>query len=315
MKKGIFALFAILLPLTLSAQESQTAYNFLRLPVSAHASALGGENISIIEDDASLIFSNPALLSSVSDRTIGLNYMNYMSGVNTASATYSTVLADRLTVGGSAQYFGYGSMKEVDENNNITGTFSARDISLGAYVSYNLSQRLVGGISAKWVTSYIGKYNSIAMCVDLGLNYYDSDRDLSISTVARNLGGQLKAYDEEYESLPFEMHAGITKKLASAPLRLSLTFLDLTHWNYKFINHLAVGAEVTLSDQIWVGAGMNFRRSNDMKISQGQENSSRHGAGLTLGGGVNLERFKIGLSYGKYHVSSSSIIANLSFNL
>ena len=142
MKKGIFALFAILLPPTLSAQESQTAYNFLRLPVSAHASALGGENISIIEDDASLIFSNPALLSSVSDRSIGLNYMNYMSGVNTASATYSTVLADRLTVGGSAQYFGYGSMKEVDENNNITGTFSARDISLGAYVSYNLSQRL-----------------------------------------------------------------------------------------------------------------------------------------------------------------------------
>ena len=36
------------------AQESQTAYNFLRLPESAHAAALGGDNISIIEDDATL---------------------------------------------------------------------------------------------------------------------------------------------------------------------------------------------------------------------------------------------------------------------
>ena len=39
----------------LQAQESQTTYNFLRLPVSAHAAALGGDNISLIEDDASLI--------------------------------------------------------------------------------------------------------------------------------------------------------------------------------------------------------------------------------------------------------------------
>ena len=41
----------------LKAQESQTTYNFLRLPVSAHAAALGGDNISLIEDDAALMES------------------------------------------------------------------------------------------------------------------------------------------------------------------------------------------------------------------------------------------------------------------
>ena len=59
---------------------------------------------------------------------------------------------------------------------------------------------------------------------------------------------------------------------------------------------------------------MNFRRSNDMKLSQGDDSSS-HGAGLTLGGGISLERFKLGVSYGKYHVSSTSLIANISFNI
>ena len=54
----------------MQAQESKTAYNFLRLPVSAHAAAMGGANISIIEDDASLVFHNPALLSSVSEKTL-----------------------------------------------------------------------------------------------------------------------------------------------------------------------------------------------------------------------------------------------------
>lgn len=314
MKKGFLVLFATLLPLLCMSQESQTAYNFLRLPVSAHGASLGGDNITLIEDDASLIFSNPALLSSVSDRTIGLNYMNYMSGVNTASATYCMVLKDSLSIGASAQYMGYGTMKEMDANNVQTGEFKANDISLGIYLSYNLTSRIVGGISAKWITSYIGHYNSIAMCVDLGLNYYDSDRGLSISAVARNLGGQLKAYDDSYEKLPFELQAGISKQLFGAPIRISATLLDLTHWNYKAINHLALGAEVFLTDMIWIGGGFNFRRANDMKITVG-DGSSSHGAGLSLGAGINLDRFKLSVSYGKYHVSSSSIIGNLSFNI
>ena len=64
MKKLVFALFLGLFSTISQAQESQTEYNFLRLPVSARAAALGGNNISIIEDDPSLMFSNPALAAS-----------------------------------------------------------------------------------------------------------------------------------------------------------------------------------------------------------------------------------------------------------
>ena len=42
-------LLSILLALSATmavAQESQTGYNFLRLPASAHAAALGGDNIT-----------------------------------------------------------------------------------------------------------------------------------------------------------------------------------------------------------------------------------------------------------------------------
>ena len=63
------------LALCTKAQESQTVFNFLRLPVSAHASALGGDNVTLSDDDATLVFHNPALLNNVSDRTLGLNMM------------------------------------------------------------------------------------------------------------------------------------------------------------------------------------------------------------------------------------------------
>ena len=51
MSKYIITFFLIFQVLNAKAQESETAYNFLRLPVSAHAAALGGENISLTEDN------------------------------------------------------------------------------------------------------------------------------------------------------------------------------------------------------------------------------------------------------------------------
>ena len=299
---------------TTKAQDSRTGYNFLRLPVSAHAAALGGDNISIIEDDESMIFNTPALLSSVSDKTINLNYMNYMSGANTASASFNRIIKERASVAASAQFIDYGKMKETDENNIQTGEFSAKDISIAGYFSYMLTDRLAGGITAKFITSYIGDYNSIAMGVDLGLNYYDPGKEWSVSLVAKNLGGQMKAYDDQYDRMPIDIQLGASKRFAHMPFRISATLVDLNHLDYKFINHLVAGVDIIISPTIWVGAGYNFRRANEMKITE-TDGESSHGAGLSFGAGINLERFKLNLAYGKYHVSSSSILINLAYSL
>lgn len=314
MKKSLFALLLLSLTMSVTAQESQTTYNFLRIPVSAHAAALGGDNITIIEDDEALIFNNPALLSTVSDKTINLNYMNYMQGANSASVAFNKIFKERTSIAVSGQYMNYGKMKEVDANNVQTGEFSAKDIAISGYISYLLTDKLAGGITAKFITSTIGKYNSIAMGVDLGLNYYDPDREWSLSVVAKNLGGQLKAFNEEYENMPIDVQIGASKRFVNTPFRVSFTLVDLNHWDYKFINHAVLGCDVILSPTIWVGAGYNFRRAYEMKISDGENNSS-HGAGLSLGAGLNLERFKLNLAYGKYHVSSSSLIVNLAYSL
>lgn len=314
MKKVALVLLFSLIATMVYAQESRTVYNFLRLPAGAHAAALGGDNITIIEDDEALIFNNPALLSSVSDKTINLNYMNYMSGVNVLSASFNKIIKEKLSLAASAQYVDYGKMKEVDANNVQTGEFTAKDIAVSGYLSYMLTDRLVGGITAKIITSYIGNYNSIAMGVDLGINYYDSEREWSLSLVAKNLGGQLKAFDVGYEPMPLDLQFGASKRLIHTPFRVSATLVDLNHWNYKFINHAVFGVDVILSPSIWIGAGYNFRRADEMKIAN-TDGESNHGAGLSMGGGINLERFKINLAYGKYHVSSSSLVISLAYNL
>lgn len=312
MKKCVFTLFLGLFSTILQAQDSQTEYNFLRLPISAHAAALGGDNITIIEDDPSLMFSNPALAASVSDMTVGLSYMNYMKGANYMGASFTKAMSDKATLAGGIQYMNYGKMKEVDENNVQLGEFNASEIAVEAIFSYELAKNLVGGITGKFITSYIGSYNSIAVGVDLGLNWYDPEREWSVSAVAKNLGGQVKAYDDNFGKMPFDLQLGVSKTFAALPVRVSATLVDLIHFNYRFINHLNLGAEVLLSESLWIGGGYNFRRANDMKIGVGDDESS-HGAGFSFGGGINLERFKLNLSYGKYHAASSSIMVNLAY--
>lgn len=319
MKKSILSLLMVVLALTTAvAQESQTEYNFLRLPVSAHAAALGGDNITIIEDDASLMFGNPALLASVSDRTLNLNFMTYMAGAVTGSASFSRVASDKASWGVMAQYMNYGKMKETDENNVETGEFSAQEIALAGAFSYTLAKNLVGGITARLITSYIGGYNSMAAGIDLGLNYYDPEREWSVSAVAKNLGGQIKAYDDEFGRMPLDVQLGVTKRFENMPFRLSLTAVDLTHWNYNAINHLVAGVDLMLGDQFYVSGGYNFRRAKEMKIAEGsgeEADESNHGAGLSFGAGIQMERFKLQVGYAKYHVSSSSIVVNVSLGI
>ena len=175
------------------AQESETAYNFLRLPVSAHVAALGGENITLTNDDATLIFHNPALISGVSDKTINLNYMTYMEGAKNVSASFVRLKGERASWGVSAQLMDYGKIKQTTAYNEDLGNFSARDIAIGGTFAYELTDYISGGITAKFITSTIADYNSLAVGVDLGLNYLDAAKGWSISAVARNMGGQIKA--------------------------------------------------------------------------------------------------------------------------
>lgn len=311
----LFLLFYIGLAGFVRAQESQTVYSFLRLPESSHAAALGGDNISIIEDDATLALSNPALLTCVSSRTVTLGYMNYMSGVGMYTAGYTHVINDKATVGGTIHYLNYGKLKEYNEFDQELGTFNPSDITFEGLLGYTLTTRLAGGVGAKFIYSKMGYYKSTAAAIDLGLNYYDPNLDLSVSFAMKNLGGQLSAYDEEYESLPFEILLGASYQIKNSPLRVSLTFCDLNHWDYAFLRHVCIGIDLRLIPQFYIAAGYNARRAYTMKTTDLNSNTdSAHGAGWTLGAGLLLDRFKLNFSYGKYHVNSSSLMFNLAFN-
>ena len=88
-----------------------------------------------------------------------------------------------------------------------------------------LGEKFAGGIAAKFITSYIGDYNSIAVGVDLGINYYDPETEWSVSMCGKESGWTAEAYDNEYEKMPIDLQLGVTKRFANAPFRYQ------PHWS------------------------------------------------------------------------------------
>ena len=323
LKNIIFYIF-MLLPILATAQSGENAFNFLRLPYSARAAGLGGSNISIIEDDITLAMHNPALLINVSDKTININYMSYMSDSKLAGAAFNKTFGERAAGAITARYVDYGEFEGYTEDNIYTGSFSAKDIEIAATYSYLLSNYWSGGVTGRFIYSKYEALSAIALGVDLGINYYNPDKGLSASFVLKNLGAQVKAFEEKNEKLPVDVQLGISKKLPHAPIRLSLTLTNLHKWGKDdfynadgsedstsdiLLKHIILGADAILGKNFYASIGYNFRISKELSAGGNKWD------GLSIGAGLNINKVKFGASYSKLHVSSSSFLFNLSYTL
>ena len=206
----------------LKAQNGSISFSSLNLSSNAHANALGGTNISIIDADASLATQNPALLGPEMANQVVLSYMNYTDDIQLGNAYYSHSINERGAWMAGAEYLDYGSFRQTTSDNQQVGTFTAKEIMAQGIIGYDINDNLRGGVSAKLLYAAYESYTSAALAVDLGLNYYLPEKEASFSIVARNLGGQLKRFDEKRESLPFDLQAGYSQMLIILLLRLNM---------------------------------------------------------------------------------------------
>lgn len=311
----------------LSAQTGDAGYTFLRYPASARANALGGNTVSLVERDPSLIFHNPALLGAEMDQMLNLNYLNYISDINVGSALYTKALKDNAAWGVGASFFSQGTIRGMSEEGLPTGDFTAKDISLNGFFSYDLSERWRGGASMKFLYSNIGDYTSIGLAVDVGLSYYNSENEFAFGVAFKHIGAQLKAYEDERQKMPWNIQMGFTKRLAHAPIRLSVTAQYLTRWQIPYIDdsasgetndkffkallkHLVIGVDYVPSDNFWLALGYNPKTAYDMELQGGNAL-----AGFSGGAGVRIKMFDVGVSVAKYHPSALSLMLSISTTL
>lgn len=343
MKKLVFIILSLFLFSSVSySQAGSDVYSFLSLPPSSHIAALGGTNISLCDKDLNFSLQNPALLKGDLHNTLSLNGTNYLSDINFGSASYAYQLDEMNMLALGVLFVDYGDFKETSENNEELGQFTANDVALSFIYGRKLSERWMLGATLKPIFSSYESYSSFALAVDLGTSYCDKEHFFSSGLVFKNIGRQLSGYYKEaggkqhIEDLPFEIQAGVTKKLQHAPFRFTLTAHNLQRWNMGFTNrvktasisgvteyekgdfnfgqnlmrHLIFDVEFLPSDNFYIAVGYNYRRGKELKVL---ENKSM--AGFSFGAGLKLYKFNVGFAVAKYHASNSSLHFSISTNL
>lgn len=314
------------------AADGSPAYQFLNVTSSARIYGLGGINISNISDDINSVDQNPALLGPEFDRQLGINYMRYLGDSNFAGVRFGTRASDHSAWSAAINYFGYGSMKETDVAGNITGEFSPKDVCFSGTYSHDITDRIRGGISVKFAYSSYAEFTALALATDLGFNYYDPELDLSLSVVVANLGGQVKRFNETYDRLPIDVRVGWTQSFGTLPIRFSVTAWNLTKWHVPYyemgdgtsdsepkikdtfssnlFRHLIFGADFVPSEQFHIGIGYNYQTRTDMSTYHRSMLS-----GFSIGAGLNVSNFGIGLALAQPHTGATTLMLNLSMRL
>lgn len=321
-------LILLFLSVAVSAQEGEKVYRYLTLPSSTRVNAMGGSNVSLVENDVSLVFQNPSLLGDEMDMNVNFNYMAYLGDIGVGSAIFAKSIDVLSTFAVGVNYVDYGDFKQTSDENVFDGSFSPKDIVLNGVYSRYLTEKLRGGVTAKFLYSSYEEYSSTAIGVDLGLSYYDEPSAFSTAIVIKNVGAQLSSYNDKRVSLPWDVQLGLSKKMNHAPIRISLTANYLTQWDFAkvdeangidsskdkflttFFKHLVFGVDFIPSQNFWIGVGYNPKINSDMKLQEGNK-----WGGWSLGAGVRASKFNFGFSMAPYHPSATSYHFSIAMDL
>ncbi len=343
--KKILSTISVLFATVISAfaYGGSEAYSFLSLPASSQVAALGGDNVSLATGDVMLGQQNPALLSLTPSTSVGLSYVNYIADVQYGAVGYSQQIDSLSWWGVGVNFLSYGTLKGYNEFDQPTGDFSAKDMNLQLSYVRRLASRLCLGLSLKPVYSYIEDYSSVGLAMDLGAVYVVPEQLFSAGVAVRNFGAQFTAYDEHRSDLPWDIQLGVTKKLAKAPFRFSVTYVKLNKWNFDYnkvgdlykagdmadsdykshvgwgdmlLRHMLFGVEFVPSTHFSLAASYNHRRHKEYVM----ENSAG-GSGWSFGAQLHVSKFHLGASYslygageGVFGISLSSCISDFKKN-
>lgn len=325
-----YLLFIALFTLPAAAQTGRSAYEFLEIPTSSHVFGLGGCNISLIDTDVTLSQQNPALLGAEIGSQLAVSYMHYMGSANFAGARFGHSSGERGAWAAGIRYLNYGEIAGYDHTGASTGSFTPVDMAFEGTYSHDFNDRLRGGINLKMVYSNYEQYSAFALAADLGINYFDPDHDFSLGFVLKNMGGQLKRFQDTYDHLPFDVQLGVTKGFGES-FSVSVTAWQLTKWHSPYyqhsdsdgstgerkdsfgrnlLRHLVFGVEYMPTDRFYLDLGYNYKTRTDMSTYQ-----RNFFSGFSVGAGFRARAFSVGAAFAMPHKSASSVLLNLAMDI
>ncbi len=297
MRKILIVLIVMFVSRLFSYSPGRTSLTFLKIPVGAKPSSMGGAYTAVSED-AFGIFYNPAGVGNPEYNNIVAMHLEYFESIRYENIAAVFPIKRRYTVGVGLGYLYILDIPKTVSAENIegfetVGSFNTSDILLVVSGIIRMANDSFIGLNIKYIQESIDNNSASTFAFDLG---YSSGvplvKDLLFGISALNLGLPLK-YIERNELLPITVRAGLNWKIFNTRLNSNGDEKDIT---------VALDFEKPIDDMLKIHLGGELRLFNRFYIRGGyQFNLNRNDIDfISIGGGVKFKQVNIDYSFVPY---------------
>ena len=314
------------------------AFSLLNFNYSARLAGIGGYSNSAQDQEVSQGIINPSLINLTMVGNYSLNQGLLASGINFGQLATAIPLKKGVLLP-SIRYINYGNFKGTDEYGNLTNNFSALEYVVGAGYAYPINQAMTIGVSLNIIGSHLETYSSFGLSSNFGASFTSSNKLISFSLLAKNIGYQLKSYvAQSRRSLPIDIQASTSLKLKHAPFRFSLIAHHLNQWDITYFDpsikptvdaltgetipqtgagfgeilarHFTYQVELLTKGVLQLRFGFDYNRRQSLKLEQNPGMS-----GFSLGLGLKFKKFSLDYGFNIYSKAGFSNSIGLSSKL
>ncbi len=235
-------------------EETGIGMAFLKIPVSARQTAMGGTSAAVNEGAS----GNPAkLLTPDIQKNFIFNHQNLIQGVHQEFAAF-TISGDKIAAGFSMSGLFIDGLEYRTGPGESQGDFSAYDFSFSFAGAYRLYSDLSVGIRSKLIHERIFEYSAMVYAFDFGILYHIF-APLKFGATIENLGPKYSMLKDSKSSsrLPTSIRAGFALDLPSFWNMKECIALDF--WKSPDVRfRIDAGAEITHTSNFSFRMGAKF---------------------------------------------------------
>ena len=244
---------------------AQAGYQFLKINPVARGAGMG-EAYATLEGDASVIFWNPAGISSLNDNSVFAGYTNWFADIKHEAFAAAINLGDIGVVGISAINVDYGTVQGTKISNSLlgyddTGNLNVTELAIGLSYAKRFSDKFGAGLTVKYCSQNLIAKNSSVLAFDIGTNFNTGWNDVKVAVSIQNFSKEIKYIDENFV-LPLTYRVGFSvnafglANITSEKHKLTLAFEGVNPRDYSERVHL--GAEYGFNDMFFLRGGYKF---------------------------------------------------------
>lgn len=339
MKTILLVLFIAITSISVGQTGGTNSFPMLNLTYNARSAGLGGNFISVRDNDVNLGISNPSLANAKMNQQISFNTALLSGSINYGALGYGYNLKNIGSLTSYIKYVSYGKFERTNVDGTSDGTFSPFEMIAGTSIGRELNPRLSIGASLNLLYSQLEIYNSFGASVDIAGTYHHEDKGILVTVLAKNIGYQFDTYVKGNRApLPTEIQAAVSYKVKHAPFRFTLLGHHLNKWDLtyndpnlvptvdqltgdtipvpttgffeKLGRHFSYQLEVLVTKNIDLRVGFDYQRRKELALE------SRPGiSGFSCGLGLHFDKFSLDYGFMIYSRSGFNNMLTLSTDL